>query len=261
MSCRSLTHLLLATAWLAVATSADAQQPGRGGPSQAALLSPGVVAPPMGLLDLCDRSPEICMGSRREVALRDVQAAVVNARRLAWAGLLTGNLPLNRPASARGPGARSYQTPMRHGRAFLGGLSPELESRAGNDWDRISSINMEVNRVVRAASDMRLYRKPDHWALPRALPRGEFTGDCEDVVLAKRDALIRAGVEVERLSIALAKTPTGQDHAVLLVAGPDGDYVLDNLDGRILHWSQTGLSWQSRQRPGDLLQWIGLTVL
>jgi len=75
-------------------------------------------------------------------------------------------------------------------------------------------------------------------------------------VLAKRVALTAVGVPAERLSIALVETRWGESHAVLLLAADDGDYVLDNLEPRILHWTQAPYVWRERQLPGQPLAWV-----
>ncbi len=118
------------------------------------------------------------------------------------------------------------------------------------DWRRVQRINREVNRAIRHREDSAIYGRPDQWALGEA-----GVGDCEDYALAKRAALIQAGVPARALSIALVETRRGESHAVLLIDTDKGAMVLDNLSPWISRWDQTPYSWIARQTPGDPLTW------
>lgn len=118
------------------------------------------------------------------------------------------------------------------------------------DWRRVQRINREVNRAIRHREDSAVYGRPDQWALGEA-----GVGDCEDYALAKRAALIQAGVPARALSIALVETRRGESHAVLLIDTDKGAMVLDNLSPWISRWDQTPYSWIARQTPGDPLTW------
>lgn len=124
-------------------------------------------------------------------------------------------------------------------------------------WDLINRVNRRVNRGIRRASDDRLYGVEDFWAAPTA--RGA-RGDCEDYVLAKRRALIDAGVPAEALSIAIVETRWGETHAVLLVAGDRGEFVLDNLTPWVARWDRVNYRWRSRQSGADLFDWARLDI-
>ncbi|MFN7231409.1 MAG: transglutaminase-like cysteine peptidase [Brevundimonas sp.] len=126
--------------------------------------------------------------------------------------------------------------------------SPLTLARA--DWRRVQRINREVNRAIRHREDSAIYGRPDQWALGEA-----GVGDCEDYALAKRAALIQAGVPARALSIALVETRRGESHAVLLIDTDKGAMVLDNLSPWIPRWDQTPSSWIARQTPGDPLTW------
>jgi predicted transglutaminase-like cysteine proteinase len=126
--------------------------------------------------------------------------------------------------------------------------SPLTLARA--DWRRVQRINREVNRAIRHREDSAIYGRPDQWALGEA-----GVGDCEDYALAKRAALIQAGVPARALSIALVETRRGESHAVLLIDTDKGAMVLDNLSPWISRWDQTPYSWIARQTPGDPLTW------
>jgi len=118
------------------------------------------------------------------------------------------------------------------------------------DWRRVQRINREVNRAIRHREDSAVYGRPDQWALGEA-----GVGDCEDYALAKRAALIQAGVPARALSIALVETRRGESHAVLLIDTDKGALVLDNLSPWIRRWDQTPYTWIARQTPGDPLTW------
>lgn len=118
------------------------------------------------------------------------------------------------------------------------------------DWRRVQRINREVNRAIRHREDSAVYGRPDQWALGEA-----GVGDCEDYALAKRAALIQAGVPARALSIALVETRRGESHAVLLIDTDKGTLVLDNLSPWIRRWDQTPYTWIARQTPGDPLTW------
>lgn len=118
------------------------------------------------------------------------------------------------------------------------------------DWRRVQRINREVNRAIRHREDSAVYGRPDQWALGEA-----GVGDCEDYALAKRAALIQAGIPARALSIALVETRRGESHAVLLIDTDKGALVLDNLSPWIRRWDQTPYTWIARQTPGDPLTW------
>jgi predicted transglutaminase-like cysteine proteinase len=129
-------------------------------------------------------------------------------------------------------------------------LSPE-------EWRAVVEINRRVNAEIRADTDEIEYRKRDFWALPR--PRkGRKHGDCEDYVLQKRAELIAAGVPEGALSIAIAKTRRREVHAVLLIATPSGEFVLDNRSAWISRWYDVNYRWERRQIPGSQT-WVRVT--
>lgn len=94
----------------------------------------------------------------------------------------------------------------------------------------LKRVNGQVNRAIKPRNDGRA----DVWSV------GVSTGDCEDYVLAKRRALIKAGLPASSLRIAHVKTRAGEGHAVLVVKTNGKDLVLDNLTNTIKPLSQTG---------------------
>lgn len=102
--------------------------------------------------------------------------------------------------------------------------------------NKVVGVLQAVNRQVNGAISPRADRN-DTWSI------GVSSGDCEDYVLAKRAALIKAGVAASALRIGLARTRSGEGHAVLIVRTSEGDLVLDNMTSSIRPWNQTGLRW------------------
>lgn len=94
----------------------------------------------------------------------------------------------------------------------------------------LKRVNSHVNRSIRPRND----DGADVWSASAG------SGDCEDYVLAKRAALIKAGVPSSSLRIAYVKTRRGEGHAILVVKTNGKDLVLDNLTATIRPLSQTG---------------------
>lgn len=120
-------------------------------------------------------------------------------------------------------------------------------------WALAHTINRQVNRRIRQAPDADVYGAEDYWAAPA---ESGARGDCEDYVLAKRRAMIEAGIPAEALSIAIVRTHWGESHAVLLLAADTGDFVLDSLTPRILRWDRVDYEWRERQAPGKIFAWV-----
>jgi predicted transglutaminase-like cysteine proteinase len=95
----------------------------------------------------------------------------------------------------------------------------------------LKQVNAKYNRSIKPRADK---AGADVWTV------GASSGDCEDYVLAKRRALIRAGFPASSLRIAYVKTRKGEGHAVLVVKTNGKDLVLDNLTAAIKPLSQTG---------------------
>lgn len=104
-------------------------------------------------------------------------------------------------------------------------------------------INAEVNHAIRPAREA---GDRDRWEADVA------AGDCEDYVLTKRRKLIALGWSARALRIAIARTASGEGHAVLVVATSRGDLVLDNRTTAVRGWQRANLSWvkiQSGENP------------
>src|SRR5690606_7936840 len=94
------------------------------------------------------------------------------------------------------------------------------------------TILKRVNARVNAAIQPRNDGGADVWNASAT------SGDCEDYVLAKRRALIKAGIPASSLRIAYVKTRKGVGHAILVVRTSKGDFVLDNLNKSVRPLSQ-----------------------
>lgn len=94
----------------------------------------------------------------------------------------------------------------------------------------LKRVNGHVNRTIAPRND----DGADVWSASAT------AGDCEDYVLAKRKALIKAGISASSLRIAYVKTRRGEGHAVLVVKTNGKDLVLDNLTASIKPLSQSG---------------------
>ncbi|MES2006606.1 MAG: transglutaminase-like cysteine peptidase [Patescibacteria group bacterium] len=95
----------------------------------------------------------------------------------------------------------------------------------------LKRVNNRVNRTIQPKYDT---SGTDTWS-PNAT-----SGDCEEYVLAKQQALIKAGIPASSLRMAYVKTRDGKDHAILVVKTNGEDLVLDNLVTSILPLGSTG---------------------
>lgn len=123
-------------------------------------------------------------------------------------------------------------------------------------WAQINKINRKVNRAITSRTDLEIYGQGEVWATP--LGDAQRFGDCEDYVLEKRRALIAAGFPPKALSIAVVLTPRKERHAVLLVNGEAGEYVLDNLNSWVTPWDKTEYLWRERQVAGSANHWASV---
>lgn len=106
-------------------------------------------------------------------------------------------------------------------------------------WRRLDRVNRDVNRLPYVAESV------DYWKLLTT-----DGGDCEDAALTKRKRLAAEGMPIGALRLALALTPDGIGHAVLIIVTDAGDYVLDNGTDAIRPWRDTPYIWMARSREG-----------
>ncbi|MEP0518725.1 MAG: transglutaminase-like cysteine peptidase [Hyphomicrobiales bacterium] len=119
-------------------------------------------------------------------------------------------------------------------------------------WDELIRINHLVNQSVIPVSDLDLYARPEVWTFP-----GRY-GDCEDYVLLKRHYLLEKGWPAGSLLITVVRRPDGEGHAVLTVRTDRGDFILDNLQPLIHHWTETPYAYVKRQSSKNPERWEGI---
>lgn len=118
-------------------------------------------------------------------------------------------------------------------------------------WSNVVQINDAVNVMVRPRTDQQMWGREEFWSYP---VNGQ--GDCEDYVLEKRRQLMALGVPASALLITVVLQPNGDGHAVLTMATDLGDFVLDNLESRVLAWNETEYRFLKRQSARHSGQWV-----
>jgi predicted transglutaminase-like cysteine proteinase len=120
-------------------------------------------------------------------------------------------------------------------------------------WSAMQKVNNSANLSIEPITDQDLWGVSERWSYP------DKRGDCEDYVLVKRKALIELGVPASDLLITVVRQQNGDGHAVLTVRTTRGDYVLDNLEPKILLWNQTAYRFLKRQSEIDSGQWVAVS--
>ncbi|MET0941406.1 MAG: transglutaminase-like cysteine peptidase [Mesorhizobium sp.] len=120
-------------------------------------------------------------------------------------------------------------------------------------WAEMVDINNAINTAVTPRTDMEMWGQEEVWSYPDGL------GDCEDYVLEKRRELMAAGVPAGSLLITVVRQPNGDGHAVLTVRTTEGDYILDNLEPRVLAWQETEYTYLKRQSEKNSGAWVSIT--
>jgi predicted transglutaminase-like cysteine proteinase len=119
-------------------------------------------------------------------------------------------------------------------------------------WAEMIAINNSVNTNVLPRTDMEMWGKEEVWSYP-----GRY-GDCEDYALEKRRELMQKGIPAGDLLMTVVRQPNGDGHAVLTVHTSLGDYVLDNLEPRVLAWTDTKYQFLKRQSETDSGEWVSI---
>lgn len=119
-------------------------------------------------------------------------------------------------------------------------------------WRDIVRINAEANFTVSPRTDAEIYGVEERWEYPTT------EGDCEDYVLLKRRQLLEKGFPAGALLITVARDAEGGGHAVLTVRTDLGDFILDNVEKKILLWKDAELYYLKRQSPYDPNRWESL---
>ena len=147
----------------------------------------------------------------------------------ALAGSLFVSAMAAQPVAANGAPTGFLLMCMAHPEECRSGGAPRVTA-SDEVLTTIRTINTAINTRIRPAPDA----AGDVWSIDVT------SGDCEDYVLAKRKALIRAGLPAASLRIAAVTTRRGEGHAVLVVNTSRGRIVLDNLTSAIRPLAQTG---------------------
>jgi predicted transglutaminase-like cysteine proteinase len=119
-------------------------------------------------------------------------------------------------------------------------------------WAAMVDVNNKVNTMLAPETDMQIWGKEEVWSYP------DRVGDCEDYVLEKRRELMQMGVPAGSVLITVVRQPNGDGHAVLTVHTSNGDYVLDNLEPRILAWQDTEYTFLKRQSERNSGAWVAI---
>lgn len=127
------------------------------------------------------------------------------------------------------------QTPYdaRWRRVLRSGLPPAnqiaVHARRLAGLERLTYVNVAVNRAIAYRGDSQNWGSLDHWATAsETLARG--AGDCEDYAVAKMHVLRNAGVPAADLFLVVGDDlGAGAAHAVLVVRLGHEFWVLDNL--------------------------------
>ncbi len=119
-------------------------------------------------------------------------------------------------------------------------------------WDKIVVVNDEVNRSITPMTDMEIWGVEEYWSYPEAV------GDCEDFVLEKRRRLMALGVPAANLLITVVRQPNDEGHAVLTLTTTMGDFILDNIEPRVLAWTETEYRYLKRQSERNSGVWVSI---
>ncbi len=129
----------------------------------------------------------------------------------------------------------------------LDAVDIDLTSAALSDIER---VNRKVNMAVQPVTDMDHWGVVDRWDYPT-----DGKGDCEDYALLKRKILMHDGYPRQALLITVVKDHEGAGHAILTIKTNQGEFVLDNLDDKVLPWADTGYRFIKRQSQEDPNLW------
>jgi predicted transglutaminase-like cysteine proteinase len=129
----------------------------------------------------------------------------------------------------------------------LDAVDIDLTPAALSDIER---VNRKVNMAVQPVTDMDHWGVVDRWDYPI-----DGKGDCEDYALLKRKILMHDGYPRQALLVTVVKDHEGEGHAILTIKTNQGEFVLDNLDDRVLPWADTGYRFIKRQSQEDPNVW------
>ena len=134
----------------------------------------------------------------------------------------------------------------------LSAVDVDLTASSMKDLER---VNRQVNAAIKPETDMDHWGVVDRWDYPT-----DGKGDCEDYALLKRKILMAAGYPRQALLMTVVKDHEGEGHAILTIKTNRGEYVLDNLDDKVMAWSDTGYTFIKRQSQEDPNLWQTIGV-
>lgn len=120
-------------------------------------------------------------------------------------------------------------------------------------WAHIVEVNNLVNTMVVPRTDLEIWGVEERWSYPT-----NGIGDCEDYVLEKRRLLMKAGMPAGNLLVTVVRQPNGDGHAVLTVRTSLGDFVLDNLEPKVLAWEDTPYEFLKQQSERHSGVWVSI---
>lgn len=120
------------------------------------------------------------------------------------------------------------------------------------NWQTIVEINNAVNVAIFPRTDLEMHGVPELWSYPTT------EGDCEDYALLKQYMLEREGFPRSALLVTVVRQPNGEGHAVLTIRTDAGDFILDNLEDRVLNWRDTPYLYLKRQSEQHAGKWLGI---
>ena len=125
------------------------------------------------------------------------------------------------------------------------GYKPETISAGPYLMRNIGLINNKLNREIKYVPDV----GKDRWNI------ADKWGDCEDIALYKRkflsdEGLVPFGAMTMAVCYVNDRVFKNRGHAVLLIEGTTGTWVLDNQTRGIQRWNELPYKWVARERMG-----------
>jgi len=120
-------------------------------------------------------------------------------------------------------------------------------------WKVLIDVNNAVNTMYAPRTDLEMWGREEYWSYPV-----NGFADCEDYALEKRRMLAQAGVPVGNLLMTVVRQTNGEGHAVLTVRTSLGDFILDNLEPKVLAWQDTDYQYLKRQSELNSGAWISI---
>jgi predicted transglutaminase-like cysteine proteinase len=120
-------------------------------------------------------------------------------------------------------------------------------------WNYLVRVNKWANDNIKPMTDIDHYGMIQWWRYP-----DDGAGACHSFALLKRRMLLQAGWPRTALLMTIVHEANGEGHAVLTVRTDRGDLILDNLNEKIVLWSETPYTYYKRQSQADPNVWVML---